>query len=135
MTKPHRATPEQFTACRYDWSKADTEAMEGDPAFRCILELRARIEALEATQQPPHQDKLDRLMALDTDDGEPIVMPSSPADSLIDRVAKAIYDTPITSEGCRSEASAAILEVAAWLREQHGGDSVASTMLWREANQ
>jgi len=34
-------------ADRYDWSKADTEAMDGDPAFRCILELLARVEALE----------------------------------------------------------------------------------------
>jgi hypothetical protein len=48
----------------------------------CILELRARIEALEAAQQP--QDKLDRLIALDAaDDGDPIVMSSSPADSLV----------------------------------------------------
>jgi hypothetical protein len=78
-SSPITPPPEQFTTCRYDWSKADTEAMEGDPAFRCILELRARIEALEATQRPPHQDKLDRLMALNADDGEPIVLPSSRA--------------------------------------------------------
>ena len=26
---------------------------------------------------PPYQDKLDRLMALNADDGEPIVLPSS----------------------------------------------------------
>ncbi len=43
----YKATPEQWVADRYDWCKADTEAMDGDPAYRCILELRARVEALE----------------------------------------------------------------------------------------
>jgi hypothetical protein len=33
----------------------------------CFLELRDRIEMLEAAQQPP-RDKLDRLIALDRDD-------------------------------------------------------------------
>ena len=84
-----------------------------------IEELRARVEALEATQQrPPHQDKLDRLIMgspLDGDDGEPIVLPSSPASSLAERVADAIGAAD-DHEGWRSEARAAILEVAAWLR-------------------
>jgi hypothetical protein len=44
----YKATPEQWEADRYDWSKAGSEAMTGDSAFRCILELRARVEALEA---------------------------------------------------------------------------------------
>jgi hypothetical protein len=44
----HKATPEQWKADKYDWSKADTEAMTGDSAFRCILELQARVVALEA---------------------------------------------------------------------------------------
>jgi hypothetical protein len=44
----HRATPEQWAADRYDWARADTEALDGDPAFRCIMELRSRVEALEA---------------------------------------------------------------------------------------
>jgi hypothetical protein len=48
------------------------------PPMTEIEELRTRVEALEATQRP-HQDKLDRLMALDADDGEPIVVPSPPA--------------------------------------------------------
>jgi hypothetical protein len=46
----------------------------------CFLELRDRIEMLEAAQQPP-RDKLDRLIALDRDD---------PAGSLVERVADAI---------------------------------------------
>jgi hypothetical protein len=44
----YKATPEPWKADKYDWSKADTEAMDGDSAFRCILELCARVEALEA---------------------------------------------------------------------------------------
>ena len=48
----HKATPEQWTADRYDWARADTEALDGDPAFRCIMELRDRVEALEAAQRP-----------------------------------------------------------------------------------
>jgi hypothetical protein len=70
MTKQHRATPEQWTLL----AVTGTGCMSA-----CILELRARIEALEAAQQPPHQDKLDRLMALNADDGEPIVLPNSSA--------------------------------------------------------
>jgi hypothetical protein len=48
-----KATDEQWKADKYDWSKADTEAMTGDSAFRCILELRARIEQLEAPANNP----------------------------------------------------------------------------------
>jgi predicted phage gp36 major capsid-like protein len=62
MTDQHRATPEQ-------WETIERYADTSDP-YSCILELRARIEALEAAQQPP-QDKLDRLIALDADDGDP----------------------------------------------------------------
>ena len=128
MTKPYRLTPAQWESIeRY----ADDCVYDA-----CFLELRARIEALEAAQQP-HQDKLDRLIALDADDGDPIVMPSSPADLLIDRVAKALYDAPNTHEGWRSEARAAILEVAAWLTENYARD-VASPppcqMLRNEVN-
>jgi hypothetical protein len=85
MTKQHRATPEQWA--RLDkWSTEDI-SLRTVGAFSCLLELRDRVEALEAAQQP-HQDKLDRLIALDADDGDPIVMPSSPAGSLVERVAE-----------------------------------------------
>jgi hypothetical protein len=95
MTKQHKATPEQ-------WAHAETCAPEDFAGYACILELRARVEALEAAQQP-QQDKLDRLIAIDRDDSteaaaqQPplftaeevarIVAPSSPANSLVDRVA------------------------------------------------
>jgi hypothetical protein len=69
MTKPHRATPEQ-------WETIERYADTSDP-YSCLLELRARIEALEAAQQP-HQDKMDRLIAIDRDD---------PANSPVERIA------------------------------------------------
>lgn len=43
MSTPHRATPEQ-------WAKCDEYARSWSGAFNCILELRARVEALEAPQ-------------------------------------------------------------------------------------
>lgn len=132
MTKQHRATPEQ-------WESIELYA-GGSDAYSCFIELRARIEALEAAQQP-HQDKMDRLIAIDRDDStedaaqqpnSSVSLTSSPADSLIDRVAKAIYDAPSGAHaGWRSEARAAILEVAAWLREKGYGSWVT---LEQEAN-
>jgi hypothetical protein len=68
MTKQHRATPEQWETI---------EKYAGFTSYICILELRARIEALEAAQQPP-QDKMDRLIAIDRDD---------PDNSPVERIA------------------------------------------------
>jgi len=77
---------------------------------RCLLELRARVEALEAAQQ----DKLDRLIALDRDDQTPgaamaelraASAEARPAKGLVLRVSEA-------NNSCD-----AIRTVAAWLRE------------------
>ena len=158
MTSQHRATPEQ-------WKLLQRQGQTlGSAESTALLELRARIEALEATQHahvdtshltdaerkqireelarpatfaellmpPPRTTTPAPLFT--AEEVARIVAPTSPADSLIDRVAKALYDAPNTHEGWRSEARAAILEVAAWLREQHDGDLVASTALTREAN-
>jgi hypothetical protein len=116
MTKPYRLTPAQ-------WESIELYA-EDNAYDACFLELRARIETLEAAQQP-HQDKLDRLIALDADDGDPIVMPSSPADLLIDRVADVIGaadDEGLTNMTWSNHSRAAILEVAAWLTENYASD-------------
>jgi hypothetical protein len=106
MTKSHRATPEQ-------WESIERYADTSDP-YSCFIELRARIEALEAAQPKVR---------------------SGPESPLVERVADAIA-AQATSAGIVNDrpARAAILEVAAWLREQHGGDLVASTALSREAN-
>jgi hypothetical protein len=70
MTKPHRATPEQ-------WESIERYA-EDNVYDACFLELRARVEALEAAQ--PHQDKLDRLIAIDRDDPGNIIPEHSSRD-------------------------------------------------------
>jgi hypothetical protein len=120
MTKQHKATPEQ-------WSYAETCAPEDFAGYACILELRGRIEALEAAQQPP-QDKLDRLIALDRDD---------PAGSLVERVVGIIGLDPVGD----GKARAAIREVAAWLRAEMIAQGVITygldwaTRLQQEANQ
>jgi len=121
VSNPYRARPEQ-------WSHAETCAPEDFAGYACILELRARIEALEAAQQPP-QDKLDRLIALDRGD---------PANSLVERVADALYDVPLDS---KVEARAAILEVAAalidWWDSHEDARTAWEAAKWleQEANQ
>jgi hypothetical protein len=91
MTKQHRAMPELWAAAE-KWG-ANTLDMAN-----CLLELRARIEALEAAQQKVR---------------------SAPESPLVERVADAIA-AQATSAGIVNDrpAGAAILEVAAWLREQ-----------------
>ena len=106
MTKPHRLTPEQ-------WESIELYAEDNDHDA-CLLELRARIEALEAGAAP---------------------IRSAPESPLVERVADAIA-AQATSAGIVNDrpARAAIREVAAWLRGQHDGDLVAATVLEREAN-
>ena len=87
MAEQHRATAEQ-------WARVDRMCHHTE--FSAILELRDRIEALEAAK-PNH--------------------PAKPDSSLVGRVAAAITgdgDDPIN---WKPEARAAIREVAAWLRE------------------
>jgi hypothetical protein len=104
MTKPHKATPdqwgqiEQFVAdCGYD---------------SCLLELRARIEALEEIENSRRFEQAKALI----DQSAP-----TPTSSLVERVADAIV-TKATSAGIVDDrpARAAIREVAAWLRDRGG---------------
>jgi hypothetical protein len=92
----HKATPGQWAADRYDWAHADTEAMDGDSAFRCILELRSRVEALEGstTKGSDHIGEVNKMV---------------PDRSLVERVQAVIWN------GYSDDARAAILEVAAWV--------------------
>ena len=88
MAEQHRATDLQWVCIR---ARASDNV-----AYSTILELRDRIEALEAAK-PNH--------------------PAKPDSSLVGRVAAAITgdgDDPIN---WKPEARAAIREVAAWLRE------------------
>jgi hypothetical protein len=97
----------------------------------CILELRARIEALEATQHAhidtsrlsdEKRNQIRQALArparvFATAEVAPIVVPSSPADSLVERVASAMQPGTFDWSAYEPEARAAILEVAAWVRE------------------
>ena len=109
MTDQYRATPEQW-ACQKAWAVDDDDSS-------CILELRARIEALEAAQQ----DKLDRLIALDAADPTPDpAMPELRAASAEAQPAGGLVEMlgDVWSEGQPLHPYArvaAIREVATWL--------------------
>ena len=91
MQQDYLASPELWAAAE-KWG-ANTMDMAN-----CLLELRARVEALEAAQQK---------------------IRSGPASPLVERVADAIA-AEATSAGIVNDrpARAAILQVALWLREQ-----------------
>jgi hypothetical protein len=118
----YRATPEQ-------WETIAEYAKDLNSGPACLLELRARVEELtlalkkEAacntdcifnlsqrlnkleTTQKPHQDKLDRLIALDKED------------LLVLRVEEAIRSA---NKIGGFQARVAIREVATWLEEEFG---------------
>jgi hypothetical protein len=110
----HKATPEQRDAGRYDWALADTEALDGDPAFRCIMELRARVEALEAAQRAIASSSSDRTHLGLTQDA-----PAS-SDSLVEQLA--IVCAMPAKWTWDDQARAAIHTIANWLDQQelHG---------------
>jgi hypothetical protein len=115
MTNQHRATPDEW-AQQEDW--ANRSVFSGSS---CIIELRARVEALEVRQQK---------------------IRSAPESPLVERVADAIA-AQATSAGIVNDrpARAAILEVAAALLDWWDSDEVARTgweaakWLEQEANQ
>ena len=139
MTDQHRATPEQ-------WAYMHERTEAGLEMTSCILELRARIEALEAAQleqaesnrfctdaivrrvealEAAQQDKLDRLIALDRDDPTPDAAMTElraasaearPAGGLVEQLA-VLITSATTSRGAAEDV---LRVVAAWLRE--GGD-------------
>ena len=101
MNTPHRATPEQW-AQQESWAPNDTDSS-------CLLELRARVEALEAAANDrQHGEAAERAE-------------SGPAASLVDRVAIIIANwSSVARPGndATPTARAAIREVAAWLNER-----------------
>jgi hypothetical protein len=115
------ATPEQWGTDAARWPEA-------------ILELRARVEALEGNSKQWRTDHLrlantcaslapDRLkffnaLLSDDDNSKPTPNPGQIGSSLVERVQDAIHDVEFPHGD--DEARAAIREVAAWLREAHG---------------
>jgi hypothetical protein len=192
MTNQHQATPDEW-AQQEDW--ANRSAFSDSS---CIIELRDRVEALEATQQPraftgqvvapitnqtgpgvalyldpserQHGVTSDRLIARNTpapagslveriatdaelcqvynekttlravydlgrEHGAAPTRPgpeSSPAGSLMDRLAVALLNTTRNSNA-DTKARAVILEVAAWLKEK-GYNTLQAEALAQEAN-
>jgi len=127
------ATPKQW---------ADTEHWAGQDghAQSCILELRARVEALEARHPASKVYEINEPLRLTPEQAQqvknlltPNYKPAVRGPLLVTRVAATISQDgePIHWPG----AYAAIREVAAWLREQHDGDPVAATALERELEQ
>ncbi len=102
----YRATPEA-------WADTERWAKHAD-AHACIIELRARVEALEANSSA-------RLTGSN--------YPVKPDSSLVERVAVAVDSASWQDNG---EARAAIREVAAWLAENAGGTR-AAWLLGQEA--
>jgi hypothetical protein len=144
MSTPHVATPADWA-----WLEGNSTVDRCDAAWsRGLIELRARVEALEAGATCPHvrtsdegssycalaeqhQGKLDRLIAQDR--AASVEARPAPASSLVERVADAIVEQA-TSAGIVNDrpARAAIREVAAWLRT--GRLLHAAELLEQEAN-
>ncbi len=123
MTDQHRATPEQW-ALQEIWGSHS--CLEQDDDSSCLLELRARVEALEATQHEQAESHrfctdaiVRRVEALEAPMTElrAASAEARPAGGLVLRVAAAIDRAPF-EEGLHQwdEARAAIREVAKWLR-------------------
>lgn len=92
----HKATPEQWAQCGH-------MAKQGGVGFAyasCILELRAKIQALEANSKSTSNSSRARS-------------------SLVERVQETL------GHSYSNDARAAIREVAAWLRENAGGTRAA----------
>ena len=123
MTNQHRATDKQWAHLR----ETSTASLSS-----CLLELRDRIQQLEAAQQVPvTSSAADRMLALQDqirdgaltladalkEIGAPEPAPSPSPSTLVDRVANAIYNVH-AFHAPDAQARAAIREVAAWLLEQ-----------------
>jgi len=129
---------ENYRATTEQWAEVESYGNPLDPSpiagCSCLLELRARVEQLEADAKADQRetfptldralrnsDKLDRLIAQDRDDAP------APTDSLVERVRKALSYPP------EPYARAAIREVTAWLKETHGWSDGSLMMLEQEA--
>ena len=108
MTEQHRAKPEVWARVESYGSKDEKDMLNCvlEHMLNCVLELRDRVEALEAAQrvESNYPEKPDSSNA-----------PES-SDSLVKRVADAINST--WPRGVREEACAAIHTIADWLDQQ-----------------
>jgi hypothetical protein len=130
---------DQYKATTYEqWERQERRARLhalDDQDAPCLLELRDRVAALEAAQQ---------LRTFTAEEVASVVVPTvkesltDPANSLLDRVADAIGaadDEGLTNMTWSNHSRAAILVVAAWLREQGTPASGWAMRLESEAEQ
>jgi hypothetical protein len=123
MTK-HIATTEQ-------WAQIESW-METESAYSsCLFELRTRVEVLERNATCPHIRNIDEgisycALAAQTANTKPTPNPNQIRSSLVERVQRVI------AHSYPDDARAAIVEVAAWLREAHDW-TVAPALLEQEA--
>jgi hypothetical protein len=127
MTKQHKATPEQ-------WETIERYAGTSDP-YACFLELRARIEALEAAQHNPRAATSSRYQAAVS---AVIGKRDAPAPGgvLLERVTWLIakrFSESSPGTDCTPFGRDVILEVAAWLKEE-GYSTLQAEALAQEAN-
>jgi len=130
----------EYKACPASWDQVKKWNEIGSESSSCILELRARVEALEAAQQPNVKKEMQglqggtRLLSYRVEnfalpieewgEGHTIVDSAKPAESnypapshsLVERVADTIYINAMG--GVCEQARAAIREIAAWLRQR-----------------
>ena len=100
MSNQHRATPQAWDNQKHRVQRFDCADSS------CILELRARVEALEAAANYRQQDEdAERAIKLDS------------AALLVDQVAKIIAHFAYSGDATRT-ARAAICEVATWIDER-----------------
>ncbi len=116
----YKATPEQWAQCE-EWVNSPVVGA----VDACLLELRARVKALE------HEMAMENYRKQSAAISKPTPNLSEIRSSLVDRVALAIDSAPIGTNNS-DEARAAIREVAAWLAENAGGTR-AAWLLEREA--
>ena len=158
-TTLHKATPEQWENAEYYADPDRKPRPLGE--YACLLELRARVEALEAGATCPHvrtsnegtsycalaeqasapasadvRPTVKARITRDRDEtGDYLIIhdASPPASSLVERVAKGIGSASPWMHSHRDEARAAIREVATWLK-QEGIEAWAADRLLEEVN-
>jgi hypothetical protein len=133
----YKATPEQ-------WRQIENSQVFNATFQTCVLELRARVEALEANTHQWRSDHLqlanacaslapdrtkffaDLLPDGDQDiDFDPTSNLTEIRSSLVDQVRDAIASEYEPADWCYDEARAAIREVAKWLKSNAGGTRAA----------
>jgi len=119
MEGDYRATEDQW-----EWIE---DAAQGYSIASCILELRARIEALDAAQQPADH----------IPDARKMVAPPAPAGGLVERVSHLLakrFSESRPCPACTPLARDVLRAVASWLRSDGPGWPFAASLLEKEAN-